>query len=65
MVKIMLTVTSPVIAIIVIAVLFYAKKSGNYLLRKHLQNNRKNKETDLKEFELREINSTAFHHLIP
>ena len=41
--KIMLTVTSTVIAIIVIAVLIYAEKSGNCLLRKHLWSNRYNK----------------------
>ena len=34
--KIMLTVTSTVMTIIVIAVINYAKKSGNCLLRKHL-----------------------------
>ena len=52
----MLTVTSTVIAIIVIAVLICARKSGNCLLRKHLLNNRKNKKTNSNEFELREIN---------
>ena len=54
--KIMLSVTSTVIAIIVIVVVIYAKKSGNCLCRKHLQNNRKNKKTNLDKFELREIN---------
>ena len=43
-------------AIIVIVVLIYAKKSGNCLCRKHLQDIRKNKKTDLNEFQLREIN---------
>ena len=45
--KIMLTVTSTIIAIIVIVVAIYAKKSGNCLCRKCLQNNRKNKNTNL------------------
>ena len=54
--KVMLTVTSTVVAIIVIAVIIYVKKSGNCLLRKHLWNNRNNKKTNLNEFELREIN---------
>ena len=53
--KIMLTVTSTVIAIIIIAVIIYVKKSGNCLLRKLLQNSRKKKKTNLNEFELREI----------
>ena len=35
--KIMLTVTSTVIAIIFIAVIIYIKKSGNCLLGKHLK----------------------------
>ena len=52
--KIMFTVTSTVIAIIVIAVIIYGKKSGNCLLGKYLQNNRK--KTDLNAFELRKIN---------
>ena len=55
--KIMLTITSTIIAIIVIVVLIYVKKSGNCLHRKHLQNNRRSKKTDLNEFELREINN--------
>ena len=38
--KIMLTITSTIIAITVIVVLINATKFGNYLLRKHLQNNR-------------------------
>ena len=54
--KIMLTVTSTVIAIIIIEVIIYVKKSGNCLLGKHQQNNRKNKKTNLNEFELRETN---------
>ena len=54
--KIMLTVGSTVIAIIIIAVIICVKKSGNCILRKHLQNNRKKKKTNLNEFELREIN---------
>ena len=54
--KIMLTITSTVIAIIVVVVVIYAKKSGNCLCRKHLQNNRKNKNINLDEFELKEIN---------
>ena len=41
--KTMLTITSTVIAIIVVVVVTYAKKSGNCPCRKHLQNNRKNK----------------------
>ena len=45
--KIMLTITSTVIAIIVVVVVIYAKKSGNCLCGKHLQNNRKNKNTNL------------------
>ena len=52
----MLNVTYCAIAIILIAVLIFVKKSGNCLLGKHLQNNRKNKKTNLNEFELREIN---------
>ena len=54
--KIMLTITSIVIAIIIVLVLIYTKKSGNCLLRKHIWNNRKNKKTDFSEFGLREIN---------
>ena len=53
--KIMHTVTSTVIAIIVLVVVIYAKKSGICLSRKHLQNNRKNKNTNLDEFKLKEI----------
>ena len=53
--KIMLTVTSTVIATIVIAVIIYIKKSSNCLLGKHLWNNRKNKKTNFNESELREI----------
>ena len=49
--KIMLTVTSTVIAIIFMVVIIYIEKSGNCLLRKHLQNNRKNKKTNLNKFE--------------
>ena len=45
--KIMLTVTSTIIAIIVVVVVIYAKKSGNCLCGKHLQNNRKNQKTNL------------------
>ena len=44
------------IAIIVVVVLIYAKKSGTFLHGKHLQNSRKNKKTTLNEFELREVN---------
>ena len=54
--KIVLTITFAIKAIIVIVVLFYAKKSGKCLYRKHIWNKRKNKKTDLNEFELREIN---------
>ena len=54
--KIMLTVTYTVIAITIIAVIIYVKKSANCLPRKHLQNNSKKKKTNLNEFELREIN---------
>ena len=63
--KVMLTVTSTVIAISIIAVIIYVKKSGNCLLRKHLQNNRKNKKTNINEFEIREIDPIAFQYLIP
>ena len=55
----MLTVTSTIIAIIVVVVLIYPKKSGNCFHGKHLQNNRKNKKTDLNEFELIEINKLS------
>ena len=51
--NIMLNITSTIIAIIVIVVLMYTKKSGNCVHGKHLQNNRKNKKTDLNEFELK------------
>ena len=54
--KIMLTITSTIIAITVLVVVIYAKKSGNCLHEKHLNSNRKNKKTNLDEFELREIN---------
>ena len=54
--KIILTITSTIIAVIVIVVLIYAMKSDNYLHGKYLQNSRKNKKTDLNEFELREVN---------
>ena len=56
--QIMLTVTSTMMAIIVVVVLVNAKKAGNCLLGKHLQNNRKNKKTNLNEFELREMNKS-------
>ena len=63
--EIVLTVSSTVIAIIAIILLIYVKKSGKCLLGKHLQNNRKNKNTDVNKFELREINiSMTFLHLI-
>ena len=65
--KSMLTIISTAIAVIVIVVFIYAKKSGNCLLGKHLWNNRKNKKTDLNEFELRDINKShsisTFHPL--
>ena len=51
----MLTITSTVIAIIVVVVVIYAKKSDNCLCRKCLQNSRKNKNTNLDEFELKGI----------
>ena len=53
--KIMLTITSTIIAIIVVVVEIYAKKSGNCLCRKCLQNNRRNNTTNLDEFKLKEI----------
>ena len=53
--KIMLTITSTIIAIIVIVVVIYASKSGNCLCGKCLQNNRKNKNNNLDEIELEEI----------
>ena len=56
--KIMFTITSTIISIMVIVVLICAKKSGNCLLRKHLGNNRKNKNTDFHEFELREMSKS-------
>ena len=55
---IMLTITSTIITIIVIVLSIYTKKSGNCLHGKHLWNNRKNKKTNLNEFELREINKS-------
>ena len=65
--KIMLTITSIVIAIIVVVVVVYAKKSGNCLCEKHLQNNGKNRKTNLDEFKLREISKphsiSPFHPL--
>ena len=61
----MLTVTATVKAIIVVTVIIYVKKSGNCLLGKHLLNNRKNKKTDFNDFELKQINPTAFQHLAP
>ena len=60
--KVILTVTSTVIAIIVVVVVIYAMKSGYYLCGKHLQNNRKNKDINLDEFELKEISKP---HNIP
>ena len=51
----MLTITSTVIAIIVVVIVIYAKKSGNYLCRKHLQNNKKKKNINLDEFQLKEM----------
>ena len=51
----MLTITSTVIAIIVVVVVIYVKKSGNCLCAKYLQNNRKNKMTNLDEFKLKGI----------
>ena len=63
--KIMLTVTSAVKAIIFITVITYIKKSGNCLLGKQLQNNKKNKKTNLNETELRKIkhsNSISISH---
>ena len=54
--KIMLSVTSTVIAIIIIAVIIYVKISGNCHHGKCSQNNRKNKKTNLNEFKPREIN---------
>ena len=51
----MLTITSTIIAIIVVIVVIYVKKSGNCLCGKHLENNRKNKNTNLDEFKLTEI----------
>ena len=53
--NITLTITSTVIAIIVVVEVIYAKKSGNCFCAKHLQNNRKNKNTNLDEFEFKEI----------
>ena len=64
--KITLTITSTIIAIMVVVVLIYAKKSSNCLSGKHLWNNKKNKNTDLNEYELREINKVhTFQYLIP
>ena len=51
----MLTITSTIIAIIVIVVVIFAKKSGNCLCGKCLHNNRKTKNTNLEEIELKEI----------
>ena len=65
--KIMLFKTSTIIAIIVIVVVFYAKKPGNCLYGKWLQNNRKNKNTNLSEIELKEISklhSISTSHLL-
>ena len=56
--KIMLTVTCTVVIIIVIALIIYIKKSGNCLIGKHLQDNRKNGKTASNEFELTEINKS-------
>ena len=53
--KIMFTITSIIIAIIVVVEVIYAMKPGNCLCRKCLQNNRKNKSTNFDEFELKEI----------
>ena len=53
--KIMLTVTYFIIAIIVVVVVIYSMKSGNCLCGKHLQHTRKNKNTNLGETELKEI----------
>ena len=67
--QIMLTVTFTIIAIIVKVVVIYAKKSGNCLCRKHLQNNRKNKNANLDEIELKEISKphgiSTSHPLMP
>ena len=62
----MLTITSTIIAIIVVVVVVYAKKSGNCLCWKCLQNNRKKRNTNLDEIELKEISKAhmAIQHLI-
>ena len=64
----MLTITSTIKAFIVIVVVIYAKKSDNCSCGKHLQNNRKNKNTNLDDIELKEISKphgiSTFHPLM-
>ena len=63
----MFTVTSTVTGVIVVVLVIYTKKSGNCLCRKHLQNYRKNKNTNLDEFKLKEISkpqSISTSHLL-
>ena len=53
--KPMFTVTSTITAIVVVVVVVYAKKYDNCLCGKPLQKNRKNKNNNLDEIELKEI----------